>query len=164
MRLGIANGLRFRHLRLAILAICLLFLLWKWEKGSLYSPDLIRPQPLALSELSRSSQIISSRTEILLSSSMWVTFWGSFSLKIYVANSMFADQNISMDEVSSSVDSFARSATEIAKEVTATPPPLTIVHSAQDATDKREISLPEKKGNAPSHTQYFARLFKIRRF
>lgn len=48
MRLLIVNGLRFRHLRLAILAICAVFLLWKWEKGSLYSPDLPRPEPLAL--------------------------------------------------------------------------------------------------------------------
>uniref|UniRef100_A0ACD5YDE5 Uncharacterized protein n=1 Tax=Avena sativa TaxID=4498 RepID=A0ACD5YDE5_AVESA len=40
--------LRFRHLRLATLAVVLVFLLWKWEKGSLYSPDLFRPEPLAL--------------------------------------------------------------------------------------------------------------------
>jgi hypothetical protein len=58
MRLVIPNGLRFRHLRLVILAFCGVFLLWKWEKGSLYSPDLLRPEPLALSEFSRFSQIL----------------------------------------------------------------------------------------------------------
>ncbi|CAM0949625.1 unnamed protein product [Alopecurus aequalis] len=105
MRLVCVNGLRFRHLRLAILAFCAVFLLWKWEKGSLYSPDLPRPEPLAL------------------------------------------NRNISTDEVSSSADPLARSVAEVAKEITAAaPPPVTIVHNAQDGTDnKRETSLPEKK-------------------
>jgi len=42
------NVLRFRHLRLAFLAVFAVFLLCKWEKGSLYSPGLLRPEPLAL--------------------------------------------------------------------------------------------------------------------
>uniref|UniRef100_A0ACD5Y946 Uncharacterized protein n=1 Tax=Avena sativa TaxID=4498 RepID=A0ACD5Y946_AVESA len=48
MRLVILNGLRFRHLKLATLSVVVVFLLWKWEKGSLYSPDLLLPEPLAL--------------------------------------------------------------------------------------------------------------------
>uniref|UniRef100_A0A453JZV5 Uncharacterized protein n=1 Tax=Aegilops tauschii subsp. strangulata TaxID=200361 RepID=A0A453JZV5_AEGTS len=48
MRLVCVNGLRFRHLRLAFLAIFAAFLLWKWEKGSLYSPGILRPEPLVL--------------------------------------------------------------------------------------------------------------------
>ncbi|XP_071675999.1 protein trichome birefringence-like 14 isoform X2 [Lolium perenne] len=65
MRLLTVNGLRFRHLRLAILAICAVFLLWKWEKGSLYSPDLLRPEPLALSEISvADSQFVDRNTSM----------------------------------------------------------------------------------------------------
>ncbi|KAM0921770.1 hypothetical protein ACQ4PT_006697 [Festuca glaucescens] len=104
MRLLIVNGLRFRHLRLAILAICAVFLLWKWEKGSLYSPDLLRPEPLAL------------------------------------------NRNISMDEGSSSSNPLVRPVAQVGKEVTAAPPPLTIVHNSKDVANRTATSHPQKKG------------------
>lgn len=36
MSLGSINGLRFTQLKLVILAFFMLFVLWKWEKGSSY--------------------------------------------------------------------------------------------------------------------------------
>jgi hypothetical protein len=57
-----------------------------------------------------------------------------------------------MDEGFSSVDPLVQSFAEVGKEVTAPPPPLTIIHNAKDAIDKKEISPPDKKGNFPHLT------------
>jgi hypothetical protein len=46
MRLGCINGLRFKHLKLATLAFFMLFLLWKWGKGTYYGSGVLRPDPL----------------------------------------------------------------------------------------------------------------------
>lgn len=97
------NGLRFRHLRPAFLAVFAVFLLWKWEKGSLYSPGILRPEPLAL------------------------------------------NRNTSMEEDLPIIDPLAQSVTEVGKEATSAPPPLTIVHNSEDVTDKAGTAPPQKK-------------------
>jgi len=48
MRLGSINGLRFKQLKLVILAFFILFLLWKWEKGTYYDSGILQPDPLVL--------------------------------------------------------------------------------------------------------------------
>jgi len=48
MRLGSINGLRFKQLKLVILAFVILFLLWKWEKGTYYDSGILQPDPLVL--------------------------------------------------------------------------------------------------------------------
>nr|ACF79253.1 unknown [Zea mays] len=49
MRLGSINGLRFTQLKLVILAFFMLFVLWKWEKGSsYYDSEILQPDPLVL--------------------------------------------------------------------------------------------------------------------
>jgi hypothetical protein len=48
MRLGSINGLRFKQLKLVILAFFMLFLLWKWEKGTYYDSGVLQPDPLVL--------------------------------------------------------------------------------------------------------------------
>ncbi|OEL25877.1 Protein trichome birefringence-like 16 [Dichanthelium oligosanthes] len=48
MRLGSINGLQFKQLKLVILAFFMLFLLWKWEKGTYYDSGILQPDPLVL--------------------------------------------------------------------------------------------------------------------
>ena len=48
MRLGSINGLRLKQLKLVILAFFMLFLLWKWEKGTYYDSEILQPDPLVL--------------------------------------------------------------------------------------------------------------------
>nr|XP_034599389.1 protein trichome birefringence-like 14 [Setaria viridis] len=46
MRLGSINGLRFKQLKLVILAFFMLFLLWKWDKGTFYDFGIHQPDLL----------------------------------------------------------------------------------------------------------------------
>ncbi|XP_037439830.1 protein trichome birefringence-like 16 [Triticum dicoccoides] len=96
-------GLRFRHLRPAFLAIFAVFLLWKWEKGSLYTPGILRPEPLVL------------------------------------------NRNISMEEDLPIIDPLVQSVTEVGKEATSAPPPLTIVHNSEDVINNAGTTPRQKK-------------------
>ncbi|XP_006650256.1 protein trichome birefringence-like 16 isoform X3 [Oryza brachyantha] len=48
MRLGSINGLRCKQLKLVILASFMVFLLWKWERGTYYTTEILRPDLLVL--------------------------------------------------------------------------------------------------------------------
>jgi hypothetical protein len=66
-----------------------------------------------------------------------------------------------MDEGFSSTDPLMRTVAEVGMEVTAPPPPLTIIHNTKDVIDKKETSPPEKKGKFPISHLIFARLLKF---
>ncbi|CAO2169310.1 unnamed protein product [Urochloa humidicola] len=55
MRLGSINGMRFKQLKLVILAFFILFLLWKWEKGTYYDSGVLQPDPLVLTHPANSN-------------------------------------------------------------------------------------------------------------
>ncbi|EEE53401.1 hypothetical protein OsJ_36458 [Oryza sativa Japonica Group] len=58
MRLVNLNGLRFKQLKLVCLALLVVLLTWKWEKGSLRNRgELLRSEPLALSHPVQSKYI-----------------------------------------------------------------------------------------------------------
>ncbi|KAF0921618.1 hypothetical protein E2562_011370, partial [Oryza meyeriana var. granulata] len=48
MRLGSINGLWCKQLKLVILAFFMMFLLWKWERGTYYATEILRPDSLVL--------------------------------------------------------------------------------------------------------------------
>ncbi|RLN04874.1 protein trichome birefringence-like 14 isoform X1 [Panicum miliaceum] len=47
---GFINGLRFKHLKLVTLAFFMLFLLWKWGKGTYYGSGVLQSDPLFLTD------------------------------------------------------------------------------------------------------------------
>lgn len=62
------------------------------------------------------------------------------------ADSQFIDQRASAEKDFSSADPLARSAAEVGEEVTAAPPPLSIVGNTEEVAVRKEAAPPEKKG------------------
>ncbi|TVU05642.1 hypothetical protein EJB05_48811, partial [Eragrostis curvula] len=57
MRLGSINGLRCKQFKLVILAFFVVFLLWKWEKGTYYDTETLQPESLVLTHPANSKLV-----------------------------------------------------------------------------------------------------------
>lgn len=87
---------------------------------------------------------------------LWIILWADFfPLQISVADSQFIDQRASAEKDFSSADPLARSAAEVGEEVTAAPPPLSIVGNTEEVAVRKEAAPPEKKGTSPYCTSMY---------
>ncbi|GJN03695.1 hypothetical protein PR202_ga21167 [Eleusine coracana subsp. coracana] len=117
MRFGNINGLRCKQLKLVVLAFFVVFLLWKWEKGTYYNAEVLQPDSLVLSQPGHLE-----------------------------TNSKFVDQHTSSEEDFPSAEPFPQSVVKVEKQVTGAPPPLSMIGYSVDVADDNEILPSEKKG------------------
>lgn len=149
MRFGSISGLRCKQLKVVILTFFVVFLLWKWEKGTYFNAEVLQPDSLVLTHPGHLEN-----TELSL------IYFGNPSISILIftvsaaANSKFVDQHTSSEEDFPSAEPFPQSVVKVEKQVTGAPPPLSIIGYSVDDADDNEVSPSEKKGN---YLQYIAK-------
>lgn len=142
MRLGSINGLRCKQLKLVILAFFMMFLLWKLERGTYYTTEILRPDSLILAHPGHFTH-----TEIFWLHPFHVTpIFILILFQIFVANSKFVDQHTSSEEDFPNADTLTQSVVKVEQQVSDAPPPMSIASDSADVADEREPPPSGKKG------------------